>query len=267
MDKLYIPLLLLNLTKNETQLLLWLFLIYESDEKKEAYDIKKLASAISLSQDVTVDTLNKLVMRNIVGKITMSGVVTPTVKEDFDNDFLAILYDKKNSLASAKQKAGFVINNCEVIYVLNVVIKSWRYLNKTYVVKVLKKLTKQFPNDTFITYLLEGYNNGKKGGKRLASIKRVNNSWDVANAVKIFRREYEIKYGSTYHLNTKRDYSHMKIALTQLANNNVPRENLAPFIKYAFDGANNKDYVLSIAGLKYYTNNYSATGFRNKARN
>lgn len=264
MNNLYIPLLLLNLTKNETQVLLLLFLIYESENKKEIYDIKEIAKFTSLSTEGMIDTLNKLVIKNIIGKIVMEGIVTPKVIVNFDIAFLNILYDKTNPLESAIQKVKFSMKADDTTYVLNPIIKSWRYQNKEIVVKELKKLDKAIPDNQFIKYLLEGYNYGAKGGKRMKSISKINN-WTVKDSMITFREEFHKAYGSTYNP-SNRDYKHLKDILLQLSAGNLDKSRLKEFFQHSFEKAISRDYVIQIAGLKYYANEFLAKAGNNLRR-
>lgn len=266
MEKLYIPLLLLNLTKSETQLLLFLFLIYESENKKESYEVSEIGKLMGISPECALDLLNKLLVKNIVGKIVMRGIVTPVISSNFDDDFLAILYDKKKPLESAMQKVKYKIKIDDTAFVLNPVIKSWRYVNKQSVVRVLKKLNKVIPENKFVTYLLEGYNYGKKGAKRKDSAGIINKSWTTQYAMDKFQKTFNTTYGNVYTPNS-RDYKHMKNILIQLSGNNVKPEKLEEFFKYSFDNAVSRDYVIQVAGLKYYANQFLASIRKNTVRN
>lgn len=253
MNDLHLPLFLLNLTKQENQLLLLLYLIHESKDKKESYTLEEIAKLASLTKPQTVDVLNKLVLRNIIGKAVYDGIVDPKIVQNFDEDFLNILYDKKNPLESAKQKAGFVIDDVENVYVLNTVIRSWKYTPKTNVVRILKKLQKHVSDD-FIEYLLKSFNYGKKDDKRKQGNARLN-GWNIKEAVEKFRGKYRVRFGNAYLL-VDRDYAYMKQLIKDLSINNISRESFEPFLDYAFDRAIDKDYVLKIVGLKYYVNEY-----------
>lgn len=266
MINLYIPFLILKLNKNETQLLLLLLFIYDSETNKEMYNIDEIAKAADLSKEITIDTLNKLVIRNIIGKIVTKGVITPEIIINFDSDFLATLYDKKNALECAKQNAKFIIIEDDISYLLNPIIKTWRYAPKQHVVKMLKKLKKVAPDNEFIKYLLEGYNNGKKGGKRLNSISHIKGMVPVKDAMEIFREEFKRAYGSTYTPNS-RDYGHIKGVITSLAIKTLNRDILRNFFKYAFDKSFTRDYVVQVAGLKYYANEFLASTPISRARN
>ncbi len=257
-NDLYIPLLLLNLTKQENQLLILLYVIHETTKKagsKKSYMLEEIAKLASLTKPQTVDALNKLLLRNIIGKTVYDGIVDPKIVQNFDDDFLNILYDKINPLESAKQKAGFIIDDVDNIYVLNPVIRSWKYTPKTNVVRILKKLKKSIPND-FIEYLLKSFNDGKKDDKRKQGNARLN-GWNIKEAVEIFRAKYQVRFGNVYLINnSSRDYIYMKQLIGDLSINSVSRDNLEPFFDYAFDRAMDKDYLLKIVGLKYYLNEY-----------
>jgi len=260
MDDLNIALLLLNLTKQETQMLLTLHLIYKNEGKKEMYTIEEIGKLTGYTALSVESILNKLMMKNIIGRITYESITSPAVKEDFDMDFLAILYDKKNSFESAKQKTGFYIDFIDKRYLLNPVLKSWKYLPKVKVVGVLKKLKKVI-DSKFIDYLLESFNNGKKNDKRKQASQRLN-GWDLKQVVEIFKSRYRVAYGNSYDAGT-RDYGHMKNLLAQLSTNSMPKDAIGPFFDYAFEKAVGRDYVLQIAGLKYYANEYLTNIVRN----
>ena len=99
----HIPELLLNLTQNESRLFRVLYILNEyakfSSEnlfeiKIITYEIKDIAKLSGLSKLQVVDTLNKLMIRNIVGKIVYDGIVSPKVIKNFDEAFLNTLYNK-----------------------------------------------------------------------------------------------------------------------------------------------------------------------------
>lgn len=256
MNSLYIPLLLLNLTKQETQLLLLLYLIHENKDKKEVYTFQEIAIAMGLKKDSPVieDLLNRLMVRNIVGRMQYNGIADPTIKENFDSDFLTVLYDKSNPFKSAKQKAGFYIEDITTVFVLNPVTRSWKYLPKAQVVRTLKKL-KKVADDSLIEYLLKSFDNNGNN-KRKESNARLN-GWSIQHAMDSFKRKYKIRYGNDYILNnSNREYKYMKDLLIEFSKNSISKDKFDPFLDYAFDEAINRDYVLKIVGLKYYANEY-----------
>lgn len=256
MNSLYISLLLLNLTKQETQLLIMLYLIYinKSDTVKK-YTIEEIGKLAGHERIGVEDLLNKLMIRNIVGRITYGGVIKDGIKENFDEDFLAIIYNKREPFESAKKSAGFYIDDGDTVYVLNPVIKSWKYKPKVLVVSKLKKLQKIINND-FVEYLLKSFNNGKKNDKRKQSNLRLN-GWNILECMNVFIRKYKVRYGKDYIMESnKREQGHMKNLLLEFSKNKIPKSELDPFFNYAFDEALNRDYVLKIVGLKYYANEY-----------
>ena len=253
MNALNTPLLLLNLTKQETQLLLSLYLIYEYENKKKSYTIEEIGKLVGMHKLSVEDTLNKLMMRNIIGRIVYESITDKTVLDNFDEEFLAVLYDKRNPFDSAINKSGFCIDAITKYYFLNPVIKSWKYLPKGKTVAILKRL-KKVVDDKFIDYLLVSFNFGKKDDKRKISHSKLN-GWDMKQAVEIFKGKYKVAYGNNYDAGTK-EYSHMKKLLEQLSINCVPKDNLGLFFDYCFERAVSKEYVLQIAGLRYYANEY-----------
>jgi len=86
MDELYIPLLLLNLTKQEEQLLIMLFLMHKNSDMNtpKKYTIEELGKLSGHERIGAEDLLNKLMIRNIIGRITYGGVIKDAVKENFD---------------------------------------------------------------------------------------------------------------------------------------------------------------------------------------
>lgn len=254
MNKLGIPLLLLNLTKQENQLLILLFLIHDKP-RKDKYTLKEISTLASISRDVALDVLNKLVIKNIIGKIRLDGIINPTVLDNFDHDFLVTLYNQNDALNSAKQRAGFIIDDIDTFYLLNTATKSWKYAPKSTVVRTLKKL-KKISDDEFVDYLLNSFES-KVGNKRKQSNLRLN-GWNVHEIVELFRSKYRAKYGKIYHAD-KRDYGHMKKLLVELSANNIHKDNVALFFDYALDKALSRDYVLQIFGLRYYTNEFTGT--------
>lgn len=261
MNDLHIALTLLNLTKQETQLLLTLYLIHENESDKKEFRIEEIGKLVGLSKLSVEDTLNKLVMRNIIGRITHESITSDSIRENFNEEFLAILYDKKDPFKSALQKSHFYIENIEKYYFLNTVIKSWKFTPKMQVVSKLKKLKKAI-DSKFIDYLLEGFNNGKAFDKRSKAHANLN-GWNIKQVVEIFKSRYKVAYGNSYDAGT-RDYVHMKKLLVQLSNDSLPKDSIGPFFDYAFERAVGRDYVLQIAGLKYYANEYSANVIKNK---
>ena len=256
MDSLYIPLRLLNLTKQEAELLITLYLIYEN-KGKELYKIEEIAVLMGFKKDSPVikDLLNRLMIKNIIGRIIYSGIINPKILQGFDQDFLNTLYDKKNPLESAKQKAGYYIKDITEVYVLNPSIKSWKYLPKIKVVRTLKKLKKVMNND-FIDYLLKSFGDNDGNNKRKQFNLRLN-GWNIWDSMNAFMKKYKIRYGNDYIINNdNREQKHMKDLLMQFSKNNMSKDKFDPFLDYAFDEAINKDYVLKIVGLKYYANEY-----------
>jgi hypothetical protein len=247
MQNLNIPLILLNLPKKEEQVFLSLYTLYEQKPDKEKFTLKEISKLVGMYESSFVDILNKLIERNLVGKLTYTGVIGKKIENNFDNAFLSVLYNKEKPLESAVQRAGYYIDDIENVYVLNPVIKSWVYKPKTEVVKKLKNL-KKFINNDFIEYLLKsiGDNKRKESSK---------SKWDTHQVVEKFRAKYKAHYGSDYTV-TKADYAHMKRLLTQLEAGNLESDKLYVFFDYAFDRAKNRDYVLQIFGLKYYANEY-----------
>lgn len=261
MNDLYIPVLLLNLTKQETQLLFSLYLIHEYENRKEVYTIEEIGNLIGMQKLIVEDTLNKLMMKNIIGRIVYHSITDRTIIDNFDEEFLSVLYNKRNPVKSAQEKAGFRIDFIDRDYFLNPVIKSWKYIPKAKSVTTLKKLKKVIDNP-FIDYLLESFNFGKADDKRKASHLKLN-GWDIKQVVEIFKSKYKVIYGNSYNAGTK-DYSHMKKLLEQLSNNATPKDKIEPFFQYSFERAMDKDYVLQIAGLKYYANEYFANVVKNR---
>ena len=124
---------------------------------------------------------------------------------------------------------------------------------------------KEMINFEFVEYLLDGYNYGKKGGKRLASIGTINKNWTVQFAMEKFQKLFKTTYGNIYTPNS-RDYKHMKNILIQLSGNDVKPERLEAFLKEAFGNAVSRDYVIQVAGLKYYANQFLASIRKNTLR-
>lgn len=257
-----ISLFLLDLTKKEQELLWILYFIYGNPDKKDCYTIEEIGKFLGIKKKIIIeDTLNKLLIRNIVGRIVYESPIIKNVIDNFDNDFLSVLYDKQNPLDSAKKKAGFYIDNIDKYYVLNPIIKSWKFIPKAKVVSSLKRLKKVINND-FVEYLLESYNYGKKGDKRVKANSRLN-GWNVKQMVEMFREKYKIFYGNNYNAGSS-DYGLMKKLLIQLSDGAMPRDNISLFFDYAFERAISRDYVLQIAGLKYYANEYLTNIVKNK---
>lgn len=257
MSYLYIPLLLLNLTKQEEQLLIMLYLIEQNINKHtpKKYTIEEIGKLSGHERIGVEDLLNKLMIRNIIGRITYGSVIKDTIKENFDEDFLTIIYNKQEPFKSAIGSAGFYIDDGDTIYVFNPVIKSWKYKPKALVVSKLKKLQKIMDND-FVNYLLKSFNNGEKNDKRKQSNLRLN-GWNILECMNVFMRKYKVRYGVDYIMNSdKREQGHMKNLLLEFSKNRIPKSELDPFFNYAFDEALNRDYVLKIVGLKYYANEY-----------
>lgn len=261
MNDLYVPVLLLNLTKQEIKLLFSLYLIYEYENKKEVYPIEEIGNLVGMQKLLVEDILNKLMMKNIIGRIVYNSITDRTVRDNFDEEFLSVLYDKKNPHKSAQEKAGFHIDFLDRDYFLNPVIKSWKYIPKSKTVSVLKKLKKVIDNP-FVDYLLESFNFGRPNDRRKASHLKLN-GWDIKQVVEIFKSKYKVIYGNSYNAGTK-DYAHMKKLLEQLSNNCFPKDNIELFFQYAFERAMGKDYVLQVAGLKYYANEYLTNIVKNK---
>jgi hypothetical protein len=247
MQNLNIPLILLNLPKKEEQVFLSLYTLYEEKSDKEKYTVKEIAKLVGMYESTFLDILNKLVERNLIGKLTYDGVIGKKVLHNFDNAFLAVLYNKEKPLESAIQRAGFYIDDIERVYVLNPVVKSWVFKPKTEVVKKLKNLKRFIKND-FIEYLLKSLGDNK----RKASSK---SKWDVFQVMEKFRAKYKAHYGSDYTA-TKADFAHMKRLLSQLEAGNLEFDKLYIFFDYAFDRAKDRDYILQVFGLKYYANEY-----------
>lgn len=263
MNDLYEPLFLLNLTKHETQLLLALYIIYENDNKKEKYTIEEIAKLVGSSALLVEDTLNKLMMKNIIGRIVYESITDRSVRENFDGEFLSTLYHKDGAFSegSALDRVGFYIDNITKSYYLNPVTKSWKYIPKAKSVTALKRLQK-VNNSPFVEYLLKSFNFGKPNDKRKASHAKLN-GWDIKQVVEIFKSRYKTAYGNSYDAGTK-DYAHMKKLLEQLSNDCFPKNDIGVFIDYAFERAVGRDYVLQIAGLKYYANEYNTNILKNR---
>ena len=261
MNDLYLPMFLLNLTKQENRLLLALFLIYENENKKEKYTIEEIAKLVGYTDLGVEDLLNKLMMRNIIGRIVYESITDRTVKDNFDEEFMAVLYNKHNAFESALNKSGFFIDSITKYYFFNPVAKSWKYIPKARTVSSLKKW-KKVMDSPFIEYLLEGFNNGKKGGKRTASHLKLN-GWNIKQVMEIFKSKYRTYYGNSYDAGSK-DYGHMKKLLEQLSNNAFSKDNIGLFLNYAFERAVGTDYVLQIAGLKYHANAYLTNIVKNR---
>ena len=115
-NNLHIPLILLNLPKKEEQVFLSLYSIYENEDKKDKYTTKELAKFVSMYEGTFIDILNRLVERNIIGKLTYEGIISKKIKYNFNNAFLSVLYNKNNPLESAVQKSGFYIDDIEKVY-------------------------------------------------------------------------------------------------------------------------------------------------------
>lgn len=261
MNDLYIPILLLNLTKQETKLLFSIYLIHEYENRKAVYTIEEIGNLVGMSKLIVEDILNKLMMKNIVGRIVYNSITDRTVRDNFDEEFLSTLYDKKNPVKSAQEKAGFHIDFLDRDYFLNPVIKSWKYTPKAKSVSTLKKLKKAIDNP-FIDYMLLSFNFGKAGDRRKQSHAKLN-GWNHKQIVEIFKNKYKIIYGNSYTTSGK-DYMLMKKLLEQLSNGAMPKDNIEPFLQYAFEKARGQDYVLQIAGLRYHANEYLSNVVKNR---
>ena len=261
MNDLYVPLFLLDLTKQENQLLLALYLIYSNEDKREKYTIEEIAKLIGYTELGVENLLNKLMMRNIVGRIVYKSITDKSILDNFDEEFLATLYDKNNAFESAKKKSGFYIDSITKYYFFNPVMGSWKYIPKVGTVSKLKKL-KKIMDSPFIDYLLKGFNNGKKGGNRTESHLKLN-GWNIKQVIEIFRSKYRTAYGNSYDAGS-RDYGHMKKLLEQLSNNAFPKNDIGLFLDYAFERAVGTDYVLQIVGLKYHANAYLTNIVKNR---
>jgi hypothetical protein len=261
LTNLNLPLLLLDLPKKEEQVLLYLFLIHNNDNRERRIDLEEFSRILGRDRyEICRDLLNKLVERNIVGRMKYKGILNKDIQENFQESFLNILYDKNNPLESAIQKVGYYIQDRETIYVLNPVVKSWFYRPKDECLRKLKRIKKQLGSNSFIDYLINGLESGKRTNKKTTASK-----WNTYHAVEMFREKYRAHYGSTYTAN-KADFAHMKRLFSQLNEGGLPEDQLYIFFDYAFERArgSRNDYILQIFGLKYYANEYFTNVIKNK---
>lgn len=252
MDKLNIALLLLNLNKAEANLLIYLYLLYkkhkENNEKK--YKLEELSDLLGINKFELLSNLNKLEMRNILGKIVYEeGLTDKKIIKGFTNSFLLTLFDQKKPINSSVKRVGFYITDDEVLFVLNPIRKSWKYPANAKIKKIIKSL-ENITDDDLLKQLKESIKKGKKSANSEI------NGWNLHEAVALFMEKYKVNYDAIYMINRRIEYSHMKNILSQLNTNNLASDRLEDFFDYAFKRAKKKKAVLQISHLKYYANEF-----------
>jgi hypothetical protein len=251
MVNLNIPLILLGLPRKEEQVFIALHLLHKEVVKKEKYTVKEISRLCSMREGTLVDILNRLVEKNIIGKLVYEGVIGKKIKNNFNKVFLALLFDKTNPLESAVQRAGYCIDGLNEVFVLNTVAKSWVYSPKHEALRKVKNLNK-FIEDDFLDYLQKSLEDNKRKKTSAEAVR-----WNARDAVEKFRAKYSSYYNTDYIVNPV-DYKHMKKLLTDLTAGNLAEDQLYVFFDHAFTTSKQRDYALQVHGLKYYVNDYLA---------
>lgn len=263
MEKLCAALLLLNLTKDENTILILLYFLFKKHgptKDKRKYTIKEIASFAGLSETKTLDVLNRLSDRNILGKVVYEEkLLNREIVKEFSDDFKkTFLKAPENYLTAAIDRIGFYIDNdADVAFVINHIRRTWKYPAGSKVKKAIKPL-KGLIKDSLFDNLESSIKKGRKSANQSV------NGWSIYQAVESFKAKYKHEYDAIYSVNQARDFKHMKTALSQLSDNKVQQDKLDDFFDYAFKEAKRKKAVLQIASLKYYANVFVANVTKSK---
>jgi len=260
MEKLNIALLLLNLNKAEANLLVYLYFLYKKhkDTEGKKYKLEELSELLGIDKPSLIDLLNKLEVRNILGKVVYEeGLTDKKVVKGLTEDFVGSLVENKKPIVEAVSRVGFYITDDEVLFVLNPIRRTWKYPANAKVQKAIKSL-ENISDDKLLGQLKDSIKKGRKSAN--SSI----NSWNLHETIVLFQEKYRVNYNSIYAINARIEYSHMKNILLQLHKNNLSTDRLEDFFNYSFKRAKSKKSVLQISHLKYYANEFMTNIIKNK---
>ena len=249
MEQIHIAQLLLNLGKNDKQILGLLHFMYlEGDTDKGVYRVTDLSNFTGIESDSIVNSLNNLTNKNICGKIVYgNSVVEREIVKDFGKKFKEALGDNIKDIID---HVGFYILDGETVYVYNICQLTWYYPTWKKIGKQVNAIHAKIENE-LTGYLIENKNNPD-----VLNTGDVVNGWAVKKEAEVFLAKYKEAYNVYYNMNWTVDYAMFKAVLRFLDKNNLDERKLHDFFDYSFKRAKAKKFTVSLGNLQYSANEY-----------